>query len=159
MAIQDRQVTMTAWTAYGGYLSDLVGKFSRWLPKYDVFHQWQERAVHSIQLSVLIESPKPGYTTDLYPMFSMSKVSPCFSNILYPTQYYYERSWRSGKFAFLDNVPWDEKKSRICQSHSSLHSHWRGTANGGLIIGDNYHHFPRFRLMHIEQKHLDLMDV
>jgi hypothetical protein len=36
---------------------------------------------------------------------------------------------------------------------------WRGTASGGLIVGDNYHHFPRFRLMHIGHKHPDLMDV
>jgi hypothetical protein len=36
---------------------------------------------------------------------------------------------------------------------------WRGTASGGLIVGDNYHRFPRFRLMHIGRKHPDLMDV
>jgi hypothetical protein len=55
MVIQDGQVTMTGWTAYGGYLSDLVGKvcasslfvlqsmafillqFSRWLPNMTFF--------------------------------------------------------------------------------------------------------------------------
>ncbi|KAJ7788255.1 hypothetical protein B0H14DRAFT_2628457 [Mycena olivaceomarginata] len=158
---------MTGWTAYGGYLSDLVGKFSCWLPNITFFINGKnephvafnfrapgarENALlindsTPFQLShrptseffahqsgcdlplevtglrtsarnfsgFLIESGKPGYTTDLYPMFSMSK--------------------------------------------NLFSTDWRGTAGGGLIVGDNYHHFPRFRLMHIGHKHPDLMDV
>ncbi|KAJ6485430.1 glycosyl transferase family 90-domain-containing protein [Mycena vitilis] len=84
----------------------------------------------------LISSAKPGFTTDLYPILSMAKVSPCFSDILFPTEYYYDRSWWAPHF-----------------------SHWRGMSNGGMIIGDNYHHFARFKLIDIARKHRDLMDV
>ncbi|KAJ6487037.1 hypothetical protein C8R45DRAFT_1145778 [Mycena sanguinolenta] len=98
----------------------------------------------------LIETAKPGYTTDLYPMLSMATISPCFADILYPTQYYYDRSRWSAKFAFSDNVPWNDKKSLL---------YWRGTSTGGIIIGDNYHSFMRFRLMDIVQQHPELMDV
>ncbi|KAJ7154328.1 hypothetical protein C8R43DRAFT_1126406 [Mycena crocata] len=38
----------------------------------------------------LIASAKPGFTTDLYPILSMAKVSPCFSDIFFPT----EEVWR-----------------------------------------------------------------
>ncbi|KAJ7907556.1 glycosyl transferase family 90-domain-containing protein [Mycena leptocephala] len=101
----------------------------------------------------LIASAKPGFTTDLYPMLSMAKISPCFSDILFPTEYYYERSWWAPHFEYGDNVPWHKKKSQICKSH------WRGMSNGGMIIGNNYHHFPRFKLIDIGRQHPDLMDV
>ncbi|KAF8186571.1 glycosyl transferase family 90-domain-containing protein, partial [Mycena galopus ATCC 62051] len=98
----------------------------------------------------IMDGASPGYTTDLYPMLSMSKISPCFSDILYPTEYYYQRSWWSGKFEHPDNIPWDEKKSQI---------YWRGMSNGGHIHGDNYHHFARFKLVEIGRQHPDLFDV
>ncbi|KAF7363135.1 CAP10 domain-containing protein [Mycena venus] len=98
----------------------------------------------------LIASAKPGYTTDLFPMLSMAKISPCFADILFPTEYYYQRSWWSGKFDHPDNVPWDEKKPQI---------YWRGMSNGGMIIGNNYHHYARFKLVDLGRQHPDLMDV
>ncbi|KAJ7096843.1 glycosyl transferase family 90-domain-containing protein, partial [Mycena epipterygia] len=98
----------------------------------------------------LIASAKPGFTTDLYPMVSMSKISPCFSDILFPTEYYYDRSWWSGKFAHPDNIPWEDKTPKI---------YWRGMSNGGMIIGENYHHFARFKLADMAREHPDLMDV
>ncbi|KAJ6528976.1 glycosyl transferase family 90-domain-containing protein [Mycena capillaripes] len=98
----------------------------------------------------LIETHKPGYTTDLYPMLSMSKISPCFSDILYPSHFYYSHNRLAGGFRFPDNIPWHKKKSKI---------YWRGTASGGLIVDDNYLSFARFRLMHLGRQHPDLMDV
>ncbi|KAJ6609309.1 glycosyl transferase family 90-domain-containing protein [Mycena sp. CBHHK59/15] len=98
----------------------------------------------------LISSAKSGFTTDLYPLISMAKISPCFSDILFPTEYYYDQSWWSGKFAYPDNVPWEEKRSQI---------YWRGMSNGGQIIGHNYHQFPRFKLADMGREHPDLMDV
>ncbi|KAJ7636604.1 glycosyl transferase family 90-domain-containing protein [Roridomyces roridus] len=100
--------------------------------------------------SFLISTAKPGFTTDLYPMMSMTKVSPCFADILFPTEYFYERSWWSGKFAFEDNVPWEEKRPQI---------YWRGMSNGGMIVGSNYHHFMRFKLRALARDHPDLMDI
>jgi hypothetical protein len=60
----------------------------------------------------------------------MAKISPCFSDILFPTevctlfqlanldndtcQYYYDQSWWSGTFEYPDNVPWENKQSSIC---------------------------------------------
>jgi hypothetical protein len=32
-------------------------------------------------------------------------------------------------------------------------------SNGGMIIGNNYHHFARFKLIDIGRQHPDLMDV
>ncbi|KAJ7244616.1 glycosyl transferase family 90-domain-containing protein [Mycena haematopus] len=98
----------------------------------------------------LLASAKPGFTTDLYPILSMAKISPCFSDILFPTEYYYDRSWWAPHFGYPDNIPWDQKKSKI---------YWRGMSNGGMIIGSNYHHFARFKLIDIGRAHPDLMDV
>lgn len=36
---------------------------------------------------------------------------------------------------------------------------WRGSASGGYIFGKNYHHFQRFRLIALTQKHPSLFDV
>ncbi|KAJ7763223.1 glycosyl transferase family 90-domain-containing protein [Mycena maculata] len=102
------------------------------------------------QHSFLIASTHPGYTTDLYPVLSMSKVSPCFADILFPTEYYYERSWWSGKYGYPDNIPWDDKKPQL---------YWRGTSTGGIVLGDNYHTFMRFKLADMGRAHPDLMDV
>ncbi|KAJ7861381.1 hypothetical protein B0H14DRAFT_2575973 [Mycena olivaceomarginata] len=218
MVIQDGQVTMTGWTAYGGYLSDLVGKFSRWLPNMTFFINGKDEPCVAFnfrapgarenallindstpfQLShrptseffahqsgcdvpleatglqtsarnfsdFLIESAKPGYTTDLYPMFSMSKVSPCFSDILYPTQlvvgeilFSVQRSMAREEVTNLQVPSLSSQLFILLTLRNLFSTDWRGTASGGLIVGDNYHRFPRFRLMHIVRKHPDLMDV
>ncbi|KAJ7210769.1 glycosyl transferase family 90-domain-containing protein [Mycena pura] len=93
---------------------------------------------------------KPGYTTDLYPMLSMSKISPCFADILFPTEYYYDRSWWAPHFSHPDNIPWEAKKDL---------AYWRGMSTGGMIIGSNYHHFARFRLVDISRSRPDLVDA
>ncbi|KAJ7210759.1 glycosyl transferase family 90-domain-containing protein [Mycena pura] len=98
----------------------------------------------------LLASAKPGYTTDLYPMLSMSKISPCFADILFPTEYYYDRSWWAPHFSHPDNIPWEAKKDL---------AYWRGMSTGGMIIGSNYHHFARFRLVDISRSRPDLVDA
>ncbi|KAJ7229476.1 hypothetical protein C8J57DRAFT_1583151, partial [Mycena rebaudengoi] len=65
-------------------------------------------------------------------------------------QYYYERSWWSGKYAYADNVRWEEKIAKI---------YWRGMSNGGMIMGDNFRHFARFRLADLARENPVLMDV
>ncbi|KAJ7438220.1 glycosyl transferase family 90-domain-containing protein [Mycena galericulata] len=97
-----------------------------------------------------ISSAKTQFTVDLYPMLSMTKVSPCFADILFPIEYYYDRSWWSGKFAYPNNIEWENKKSQI---------YWRGTSSGGQIFGSNYHNFTRFRLLDIARENPDLIDV
>lgn len=37
---------------------------------------------------VLLYSASTEFTTDLYPMLSMTKISPCFSDILVPSEVY-----------------------------------------------------------------------
>ncbi|KAJ7101945.1 glycosyl transferase family 90-domain-containing protein [Mycena epipterygia] len=76
--------------------------------------------------------------------------SKSLSDILFPTEYYYDRSWWSRKFAHRDNIPWENKAPKI---------YWRGMSNGGMIIGENYHHFARFKLADMAREHPDLMDV
>ncbi|KAJ7718717.1 hypothetical protein DFH07DRAFT_947248 [Mycena maculata] len=102
------------------------------------------------QHSFLVASAKPGYTTYLFPILSMSKVSPCFADILFPSEYYYHRSWWSGTYEYSDNIPWNAKKSQL---------YWRGKSTGGLILGDKYHNYMRFKLIDIGRAHPDLMDV
>ncbi|KAJ7286539.1 glycosyl transferase family 90-domain-containing protein [Mycena rebaudengoi] len=97
-----------------------------------------------------ISSAKTGFTVDLFPMLSMTKVSPCFSDILFPIEYYYDRSWWSGKFAYPNNIEWSDKDSRI---------YWRGTSSGGMIYGSNYHNFTRYKLTKFAQEHSDVVDA
>ncbi|KAJ7268219.1 glycosyl transferase family 90-domain-containing protein [Mycena haematopus] len=96
---------------------------------------------------------KTEFTVDLYPVLSMSKISPCFADILFPIEYFYERSWWSGKFAYPDNIEWRNKKSQICKSN------WRGKGTGGQIVSSNYRNFPRFRLIDFAGQHPDLIDA
>ncbi|KAJ6544367.1 hypothetical protein B0H19DRAFT_1170458 [Mycena capillaripes] len=100
--------------------------------------------------SFLLYSASADFTTDLYPVLSQSKIYPCFSDILFPSEFHYPRSYSSPKYAFPDNVAWEDKKSVL---------YWRGQSTGGWISGTNYHHFPRFKLLDIARTHGDLMDV
>ncbi|KAJ7644032.1 glycosyl transferase family 90-domain-containing protein [Roridomyces roridus] len=104
----------------------------------------------SADIAFLRSSSSSDFTTDLWPLLSMTKISPCFSDILFPGQYFYDESWWSGSFAHPDNVAWADKKEQI---------YWRGMSNGGHIIGQNYHKFPRFRLIDLARTHKDLMEV
>ncbi|KAJ7118268.1 hypothetical protein C8R44DRAFT_738214 [Mycena epipterygia] len=100
----------------------------------------------------LMASAKPGFTTDLYPIVSMSKISSCFSDILFPTEVsgtqLYPQS--SETHPRPDNIPWEDKTPKI---------YWRGMSNGGMIIGENYHHFALFKLADMAREHPDLIDV
>ncbi|KAF7341137.1 CAP10 domain-containing protein [Mycena venus] len=116
-----------------------------------------------------ISSAKTEFTVDLYPVLSMSKVSPCFADILFPIEYYYERSWWSGKVAYPNNIEWKDKKSQICKSSlNSVNSDfvliffgldWRGSSTGGQVFGFNYRNFTRFKLVEFAREHADLVDV
>ncbi|KAJ6508933.1 glycosyl transferase family 90-domain-containing protein [Mycena sanguinolenta] len=99
---------------------------------------------------VLRSSSSSDFTTDLWPLLSMTKISPCFSDILFPGQYYYDASWWSGSFAHPNDVDWKDKTPKL---------YWRGMSNGGHILGQNYHKFPRFRIVDITRNHSDLIDA
>ncbi|KAJ7750906.1 hypothetical protein B0H16DRAFT_1842255 [Mycena metata] len=90
------------------------------------------------------------FTLDLYPVLSVTKVSPCFADIVFPSEYYYQRSSTAPKFAYLDNIPWKDKRSQ---------AYWHGTATGGQIVGANYHNFTRFKLVDLSTAHPDLVDA
>ncbi|KAJ6627923.1 hypothetical protein B0H10DRAFT_2210023 [Mycena sp. CBHHK59/15] len=62
----------------------------------------------------------------------MTKILHCFSDILFPGQYYYNASAWSPKFDYPNNISWDDKKLQL---------YWCGASDGGHIIGDNYRQF------------------
>ncbi|KAK7023863.1 CAP10 domain-containing protein [Favolaschia claudopus] len=101
-------------------------------------------------IAFLHSSSSSDFTTDLWPVLSMTKISPCFSDILFPGVYYYDKTWWSGHFAHPNNVRWANKKPVI---------YWRGMSNGGHIYGQNYRSFPRFRLIELARNHSDLIDA
>ncbi|KAF7366902.1 CAP10 domain-containing protein [Mycena sanguinolenta] len=95
-------------------------------------------------------SSSADFTTDLWPIMSMTKITPCFSDILYPGSYYYDSSGWSGKFSHPNDIPWEEKLPQL---------YWRGSSNGGHIIHDNYRKFSRFRLIKIAQNNRDIINA
>ncbi|KAJ6535750.1 glycosyl transferase family 90-domain-containing protein, partial [Mycena capillaripes] len=92
------------------------------------------------------------FTTDLYPVMSMAKISPCFADILVPSEvrFYYSHSGWSPRYGYPNNVSWVDKTEKL---------YWRGMTSGGWVYGDNYYAFPRFRLIDIGRKNKKLMDV
>src|ERR1700761_6436909 len=68
--------------------------------------------------TVIRSSSTSDFATDLWPMLSMTKISPCFSDILFPGQYYYDWSWWAGKFDHPNDVAWNDKKPQLCKSLS-----------------------------------------
>ncbi|KAJ7043289.1 glycosyl transferase family 90-domain-containing protein [Mycena alexandri] len=101
-------------------------------------------------IAFLSSSSNSDFTTDLWPLLSMTKISPCFSDILFPSVSYYDQSSLSGKFAHTNDFVWEDKKPIL---------YWRGTSNGGHIYGQNYRHFPRFRLIELARNHSELIDA
>ncbi|KAJ7254347.1 glycosyl transferase family 90-domain-containing protein [Mycena haematopus] len=104
----------------------------------------------SADIAFLRSSSSTDFTIDLWPLLSMTKISPCFSDILFPGQYYYDSSWWSGTFSHPNDVDWKDKTPKL---------YWRGMSNGGHIVGQNYHKFPRFRIVDITRNHSDLIDA
>ncbi|KAJ7583090.1 glycosyl transferase family 90-domain-containing protein [Mycena floridula] len=99
----------------------------------------------------LIDASGTYFTTDLYPILSMTRLSPCYSDILVPSEYYYQTSFWSKKYAYSNNLTWENKIPKL---------YWRGTATGGRITDTTkYHQFPRFRLAALARNHTDIMDI
>ncbi|KAJ7442363.1 hypothetical protein B0H11DRAFT_2251534 [Mycena galericulata] len=74
---------------------------------------------------VLRSSSSSGFTTDLWPLLSMAKISPCFSDILFPGPYNYDQSTWSGTFMHTDDIAWENKEPKL---------YWHPTSNGGHIL-------------------------
>ncbi|KAJ7255643.1 glycosyl transferase family 90-domain-containing protein [Mycena rebaudengoi] len=98
-------------------------------------------------VSFLLSASSAEFTTDLYPLLSMAKLSTsrCFADIVVPGQFYYRDSWWAGKFEYPSNKAWGQRKSQL---------YWRGKSNGGEIHGDNFRSFARFRLITLARAHL-----
>ncbi|KAJ7772850.1 glycosyl transferase family 90-domain-containing protein [Mycena maculata] len=101
-------------------------------------------------VAFLRSSSASDFTTDLWPLLSMAKISPCFSDILFPGPYYYDQSRWSSKFLRPNDIAWENKTSKL---------YWRGASTGGRIYGDNYRAFPRFRLVELGRNHSELIDA
>ncbi|KAJ7577878.1 glycosyl transferase family 90-domain-containing protein [Mycena floridula] len=97
-------------------------------------------------------SPVNNAAACTYPILSMTKVSPCFSDILVVSEvrFYYQEAWWSPKYAYPNNIAWEKKKPVI---------YWRGRGTGGHITGDNFRKFPRFRAKDIARNRTDIMDI
>ncbi|KAJ7277538.1 glycosyl transferase family 90-domain-containing protein [Mycena rebaudengoi] len=98
----------------------------------------------------LLSSTSTQHTHDLYPIVSTARLSSCFADISIPSSYYYDRSGFAARHSFKDNVRWEDKKSTI---------YWRGSTSGGAIDAQNYHSFPRFRLVDMSLRRPDLIDA
>ncbi|KAJ7585673.1 glycosyl transferase family 90-domain-containing protein [Mycena floridula] len=112
--------------------------------------EWGFTGLASDYSGFLIDSTSSDFTTDFYPLLSMTKISPCFSDILIPTEYYYQDAWWSPKYAYPDNILWSEKKAQL---------YWRGHGTGGRIHGSSYHNFSRFHISDIAKEHPDILNV
>ncbi|KAJ7038860.1 glycosyl transferase family 90-domain-containing protein [Mycena alexandri] len=151
-ATRDRALLLTE----DGHPFELVphpttAEFFRQRPGCEVLRSREGFAEFANDDSAFFLSSSPAYfTLDLYPVLSVTKVSPCFADIVFPSEYYYQRASTAPKFAYSDNVAWEDKKAQI---------YWRGTATGGQIVGDNYHNFTRFKLVDLSNAHPDLVDA
>ncbi|KAJ7785249.1 hypothetical protein DFH07DRAFT_763846 [Mycena maculata] len=74
----------------------------------------------------------------------------CFGDILVPSEFYYSESRWTPRYAYPNDVAWDDKIPKL---------YWRGKTPGGQISGSNYRSFPRFRAVDMARAHPELMDV
>ncbi|KAF7345843.1 CAP10 domain-containing protein [Mycena venus] len=98
----------------------------------------------------ILSSTSTQHTHDLYPILSSARLSSCFADILIPSSYYYDRSGFGARYSFKDNVRWENKKSTI---------YWRGSTSGGALDGQNYHSFPRVRVVDMSLRRPELIDA
>lgn len=68
-----------------------------------------------ISFAVLLSTAMTGFTTDMYPILSMTKIEPCFADIISPTTYNYARSneWAT-RYRWPNNVRWEDKANVAC---------------------------------------------
>ncbi|KAJ7336327.1 hypothetical protein DFH08DRAFT_965208 [Mycena albidolilacea] len=90
------------------------------------------------------------FMKDMYPVMSMTKISPCFADILVPSEFYYTDSCWAPLYGYANNITWDNKEEKL---------YWRGMTSGGWVYGENYHSFLWFRLINIGRKHKNLMNL
>ncbi|KAJ7259846.1 hypothetical protein C8J57DRAFT_1515209 [Mycena rebaudengoi] len=95
---------------------------------------------------VFLSSASTEFATDLFPVFSITKISPCFSDILHPS----EQLLVVTKIHVPHDIKWSDKKSKL---------YWRGTSSGGQLTGWDFHELTRFKLPYFSQKHPDLADL
>ncbi|KAJ7277514.1 glycosyl transferase family 90-domain-containing protein [Mycena rebaudengoi] len=93
----------------------------------------------------LLSSTSTQHTHDLYPILSPARLSSCFADIVIPSKFYY-----GGRYGFKDNVRWEDKKSMFT-----------GVAvpQVAILHGQNYHSFPRVRLVDMSLRRPDLIDA
>ncbi|KAJ7258020.1 hypothetical protein C8J57DRAFT_1342235, partial [Mycena rebaudengoi] len=73
--------------------------------------------------TVVVVSLSSNFTTDLWPILSMTKISPCFFDILIPSvQHHYKTPISSIKPEYLSNVPWFTRFQLvdIARDHTSI---------------------------------------
>ncbi|KAJ1553725.1 capsule-associated protein CAP1, partial [Nowakowskiella sp. JEL0078] len=75
------------------------------------------------------------YTNDILPLFSESKLSACFADIIVPSNYYFRKENN-----MVDSVSWKDKKPVMF---------WRGSTTGGKSFSQSYVNYHRQRLVNI----------
>ncbi|KAL7416466.1 glycosyl transferase family 90-domain-containing protein [Mrakia frigida] len=100
----------------------------------------------------LLSSPSTGFTENLRPILSQTKIEPCFADILVPSIYYYQRASWGPREAINnpDTIPWEEKIPKLW---------WRGQTSGGNMEGKNFRHFQRFRFITLANEREDIINA
>ncbi|KAJ7593007.1 glycosyl transferase family 90-domain-containing protein [Mycena floridula] len=98
----------------------------------------------------LIDASSSDFTTALYPLLSITKVSPCFADILMPAEYYYSHSGWGPRYGRPNDIQWNDKKPVL---------YWRGATSGGKLHSPAFRGAPRFRVIDIARNHSDILDV
>ncbi|KAL2918805.1 hypothetical protein HK105_201639 [Polyrhizophydium stewartii] len=99
------------------------------------------------QHGFLIEPDTWSYTTDLVPVLSHTRITPCFSDIHVPSSYYYPRAAAPAEDAL---VPWDKRKPQVF---------WRGSSTGGRAYKNNWRRMHRQRMASMAKKRPELFDI
>ncbi|KAI8921502.1 glycosyl transferase family 90-domain-containing protein [Entophlyctis helioformis] len=94
----------------------------------------------------LIEPDTWSYSTHLLPVLSQTRITPCFADILVPSQYYYPVVAPD-----ISKLPsWTERQSKL---------YWRGSTTGGHATNGNWREFHRHRLAMMALKNPRLFDA
>nr|KAJ3417725.1 F-actin-capping protein subunit beta [Polyrhizophydium stewartii] len=124
------------------------GQHEAFLRKHCVVHNAEKPLeVLNDQHGFLIEPDTWLYTTDLVPVMSHTRITPCFSDIHVPSSYYYPRAAAPAKDKM---VPWHKRKPQVF---------WRGSSTGGHAYKDNWHRMHRQRMANIAKKRPELFDI
>ena len=93
----------------------------------------------------LIQPDSWEYTVNAFPVLGHTKLSGCFSDIVFPSNYHYPFHPSLDK-----SKAWEERLPKL---------YWRGKSTGGHAAKDNWVHFHRQRLIQMYKNNTELFDI